>query len=167
VAGSTLEAAKAQTVVAVVENKAGVLARVVGLFARRGYNIESLAVAPTEDERFSRITFVYDVGSAPVEQMLSQVNKLINVLSIEAIDDETTIERELLLATIRLVGNRGDVVSLVEAHSGTVVDESTELVTAMVAGSPAVLDSFEEQARRIGIVALQRSGRIALPKSNI
>src|SRR4051794_29931007 len=93
---------KTQTVVALVENEAGVLARVVGLFARRGFNICSLAVAPTNDERFSRITFVYDVGSAPVEQVVSQVGKLINVISIEAVDPDKAIERELLLTTVNL-----------------------------------------------------------------
>jgi acetolactate synthase I/III small subunit len=150
-----------QTVVALVENKAGVLARVVGLFARRGFNIESLAVAPTEDERFSRITFVYDVGSAPVDQVVNQVNKLINVLSVEAVDDEKSIERDLLLATVT---DSAEARSAVEEYGGKIVDEGAGVITAMVAAAPAQLDELDEKLRAVGIVALQRSGRIALPK---
>jgi acetolactate synthase-1/3 small subunit len=150
-----------QTVVALVENKAGVLARVVGLFARRGFNIESLAVAPTEDERFSRITFVYDIGSAPVEQVVNQVNKLVNVISIEAVDDEKSIERDLLLATVT---DSPDVRSLVATSDGRIIDEGAGNVTVMVAAAPGELDEIDEKLRAFGIVALQRSGRIALPR---
>ena len=84
-----------------VENKSGVLARVASLFARRGYNIFSLAVAPTEDERFSRITIVVDVESAPLEQIVKQLFKLINVVKITELDPPTSVERELLLVTVR------------------------------------------------------------------
>src|SRR5271165_805164 len=83
-----------------VENKAGVLARVAGLFSRRGYNIFSLAVAPTNDERFSRITIVVDVESAPLEQIVHQLDKLINVVSITQLAPAEAVERELLLATV-------------------------------------------------------------------
>jgi acetolactate synthase I/III small subunit len=89
-----------QTVTALVENKPGVLARFTGLFARRAFNIVSLTVAPTEDERFSRITFVYDVGSAPVDQMLAQVSKLINVIDIRAVNHETD-DQQLLFDTLK------------------------------------------------------------------
>ena len=84
-----------------VENKSGVLARVAGLFARRGYNIFSLAVAPTEDERFSRITIVVDVESAPLEQIVKQLFKLISVVRISELDPRHAVERELLLVTVR------------------------------------------------------------------
>lgn len=155
---------KYQTVVALVENEAGVLARVVGLFARRGFNIYSLAVAPTDDERFSRITFVYDVGSAPVEQVVSQVNKLVNVISIEAIDDGRSIERELMLATISAVDEgRNELVEITKEYEGKIVDVGDEAVTVMLAGRPAKLDEFESAVRSFGIVNLQRSGVIALP----
>jgi acetolactate synthase-1/3 small subunit len=151
------------TLVAVVENEAGVLARVVGLFARRGYNIASLAVAPTQDERFSRITFVYN-GSAPVEQVVAQINKLVNVVSIEAIDPEHSIERELLLATVRAgAAQRPDVEALVSGHDAKIVDIGPETVTVMLAGPPSLLDEFEVSVRDFGIANLQRSGVIALP----
>ena len=83
-----------------VENRAGVLTRVAGLFARRGFNIHSLAVAPTEDERFSRISMVVDVQSAPLEQMIRQLDKLINVIEIEELAPGAAVERELLLITL-------------------------------------------------------------------
>ena len=88
------------TLSVLVENKAGVLARVANLFARRGYNIFSLAVAPTDDERFSRITIVVDVESAPLEQIVKQLDKLVNVVEISELDPRTSVERELLLATV-------------------------------------------------------------------
>jgi acetolactate synthase-1/3 small subunit len=90
-----------QTLTAIVENEAGVLARVVGLFARRGFNISALAVAPTEEDPcFSRITFVYEIGSAPVEQVVNQINKLVNVISIEPVDVDESARHELMMATI-------------------------------------------------------------------
>ena len=88
------------TLVVRVENKPGVLARVAGLFARRGFNIESLAVAPTDDDRFSRITIVVDVESAPLEQVVKQLDKLINVVEIRELDPAHSVERELMIATV-------------------------------------------------------------------
>src|SRR6478735_3191336 len=101
-----------------VENKSGVLARIASLFARRGYNIFSLAVAPTEDERFSRITIVVDVESAPLEQIVKQLYKLVNVVKILEVDSATSVERELLLAKVHTgkasSSNRSDVMELVQ-----------------------------------------------------
>jgi len=151
------------TLVAVVENEAGVLARVVGLFARRGYNIASLAVAPTQDERFSRITFVYN-GSSPVEQVVAQINKLINVLSIEAIDPDNSIERELLLATVNVSDDaRSALVEVAKSYEGKIIDVGDGAVTVMLAARSTKLDEFEEAIKPLGIATLQRSGRIALP----
>ena len=97
-----------------VENKPGVLARVAGLFARRGFNIFSLAVAPTDDERFSRITVVVDVESAPLEQIVKQLDKLINVVKITELAPGDSVERELLLATVAATPEiRGQVIELV------------------------------------------------------
>src|SRR6185295_19950382 len=102
------------TIVVLVENKAGVLARLSGLFARRGYNIFSLAVAPTEDERFSRITIVVDVESAPLEQIVKQLFKIISVVRINELDPRYAVERELLLATVRAeTSQRSQVLELV------------------------------------------------------
>ena len=148
-----------------VENKAGVLARVSGLFARRGYNIFSLAVAPTDDERFSRITIVVDVESATVEQITKQLFKLISVVKITELHPDEAVERELMLLTVKAeAATRGQVIELVQVFEGRIVDVGHDELTIMLAGSPAKLDDYEELMRPYGIVEIQRSGRVALPK---
>jgi acetolactate synthase I/III small subunit len=156
---------KHHTLSVVVENKAGVLARVSGLFARRGYNIFSLAVAPTDDPRFSRITVVVDVESAPLEQVTKQLFKLINVVKITELHPDESVERELMLLTIKAEGaTRGQVIELVQVFEGKIVDVGQDELTVMLAGAPAKLDDFEDLMRPYGIVELQRTGRVALPK---
>ena len=153
------------TLSVLVENKAGVLARVAGLFARRGFNIYSLAVAPTDDDRFSRITIVVDVESAPLEQVTKQLFKLINVVKISELDPSSAVERELMLATVKAEpGTRGQVIELVGVFEGRIVDVGHDEITVMLAGSPSKLDDFEELMRTYEIVELQRTGRVALPR---
>lgn len=148
-----------------VENKAGVLTRVASLFSRRGYNIYSLAVAPTDDPGFSRITVVVDVASAPLEQVVKQLFKLINVLKISELDPAEATERELLLATVRADAvRRSQVIALVDVLGGRIVDVGHDCLTVMLAGEPGQLDDFEELVGSYGIVEIQRTGRIALPK---
>jgi len=152
-------------VTALVENKAGVLARVAGLFSRRGYNIYSLAVAPTDDERFSRITIVVDVASAPLEQIVGQLDKLINVVSITELAPQAAVERELLLVTVHARPEaRAQVMQLVSVFEGKIVDIGREHITVMLAGPPSTIDDFEDLIRPIGIAELQRTGLVALPK---
>jgi acetolactate synthase I/III small subunit len=147
-----------------VENKAGVLARVAGLFSRRGFNIFSLAVAPTDDERFSRITIVVDVESAPLEQIIQQLDKLINVVSISQLAPEGAVERELLLATVAVEeARRDELVERIGEAGAAVVDMATDELTVMLADTPRVLDDFEALLRSYRIVELQRTGRVALP----
>src|SRR5918997_1626375 len=111
--------ARHHTLVVLVENKSGVLARVASLFARRGYNIFSLAVAPTEDERFSRITIVVDVESSPLEQITKQLYKLVNVVKISELDPRDSVEQELMLATVRSgATTRSQVIELVSLFEG-------------------------------------------------
>ena len=153
------------TLSVLVENKAGVLARVSGLFARRAYNIYSLAVAPTDDERFSRITIVCDVSETSVEQITKQLFKLINVVKISELAPEESVERELMLATIRTeAGRRSEVIELVQVFDGKIVDVGHDALTVALAGKPRNLDDFEELMRAFGIVELQRTGRVALPQ---
>jgi acetolactate synthase-1/3 small subunit len=148
-----------------VENKPGVLARVSGLFARRGYNIFSLAVAPTEDEGFSRLTIVVDVDSAPLEQMVKQLFKLIHVVKITELDPRESVERELLLVTVSAdPAIRGQVIELVQVFGGRILDVGHATLTVSMEGAPAKVDDFEELLRPYGIVELQRTGRVALPK---
>ena len=153
------------TLVVLVENKAGVLARVSGLFARRGFNIFSLAVAPTEDDRFSRITIVVDVQSSPLEQITKQLYKLINVVKISELDPRDSVERELLLATIRAdAAARSQVIELVGLFGGRIVDVGHDELTVSLDDQPHRLDDLEDLLRPFGIVELQRTGRVALPK---
>ena len=148
-----------------VENKAGVLARVSGLFARRGFNIYSLAVAPTDDERFSRITIVVDVESTPLEQITKQLFKLINVVKISELDPLDAVEREMMLITVAAeAGTRSQVIELVQVFEGRIADVGLEQITVVLAGLPNKLDDFEDLMRVYGITALQRTGRVALPK---
>ena len=153
------------TLSVLVENRAGVLARVSGLFARRGYNIFSLAVAPTDDERFSRITIVVDAESAPLEQITKQLFKLIDVVKISELHPADSIERELLLATVKAAPEvRSQVLELVQVFEGRILGVGHDEMTVSLDGHPSKIDDFEELLRPYGIVELQRTGRVALPK---
>jgi acetolactate synthase I/III small subunit len=154
-----------QTLTVVVENRSGVLARVSSLFARRGYNIVSLAVAPTDDERFSRITIVVDVDDTTVEQIIKQLFKLVNVVKISELAHDEGVERELLMMSVRAAPSaRSQVIELVGVFEGKIIDVGTEQLTAMLAGHPSKLDDFEDLMRPYGITELQRTGRVALPR---
>jgi acetolactate synthase I/III small subunit len=148
-----------------VQNRPGVLARVAGLFARRDYNIFSLAVAPAEEEGFSRITIVVDVESSPLEQITKQLFKLIEVVKISELDPHRSVERELLLATVKVSPEqRGQVVELATIFEGKILAVGMEAITISLDGHPDKLDDFEELLAGYGIVELQRTGRVALPK---
>ncbi|HTV11808.1 MAG TPA: acetolactate synthase small subunit [Acidimicrobiales bacterium] len=159
-----------QTLSIIVENKAGVLARVAALFARRGFNIISLAVAPTDDESFSRVTIVVDLEEISVEQVTKQLFKLVHVVKITELAPGASVERELALLSVRCAApgapgpSRGEVGDLVRIFGGTIVDVGQEALTVMLAGPPSALDDFEELLRPYGIIDIQRTGRVALPK---
>ncbi|MEM7141454.1 MAG: acetolactate synthase small subunit [Actinomycetota bacterium] len=156
-------APKFHTIVTTVENKPGVLARVAGLFSRRGFNIESLAVAPTDDERFSRITFTVDVESAPLEQVVKQLNKLINVVDITELDPEASVSRELMLVTVSAdSSHRRELMELVDDWRAYVLNENSGEIMLSFSARPVRLDEFEEALRPFGITELQRTGRVAL-----
>jgi len=149
-----------------VENKAGVLARVAGLFARRGFNIYSLAVAPAESAaRFSRITIVVDAESAPLEQIVEQLDKLVNVVAISDLAPKDAVERELLLATIRTnVNDRTGLLDVVGNHGAAIVDVDAGSVTLMLSGTPSACDALERELENHETVELHRTGRVALPR---
>lgn len=147
-----------------VENKFGVLSRVAGLFSRRGYNIFSLAVSPTEDERFSRMTIVVDAESAPLEQVTKQLNKLIPVIKISELGEDA-VERELMLVTVKATAElRSQITELASIFEAKILDVGYDALTLLVAGTPDKLDAFTDLLRPYAIVELQRTGRIALPK---
>jgi acetolactate synthase I/III small subunit len=148
-----------------VQNRPGVLARVASLFARRGYNIFSLAVAPAEEEGMSRITIVVDVESSPLEQIVKQLFKLIDVVKISELDPRRSVERELLLATVRAAGDtRSQIVELATIFEAKILAVGTEALTISLEGHPDKLDDFEQLLADYGLVELQRTGRVALPK---
>jgi len=148
-----------------VQNKPGVLARVASLFARRGYNIFSLAVAPTDDPEFSRISIVVDVESAPLEQIVKQLFKLIEVVRISELDPRRSVERELMVVTIRATPEqRGQVVELANIFEGKILSVGQDAIILSMDGSPESLDDFSDLLRQYGIIESQRTGRVALPK---
>jgi acetolactate synthase-1/3 small subunit len=149
-----------------VENKAGVLARVAGLFARRGFNIYSLAVAPAEGhDRFSRITIVVDAESAPLEQIIGQLSKLVNVVNVSDLAPIDAVERELLLATVATnVESRTNLLDVIAEANAAIIDVDAGAVTIMLSATPAAIDAFEKELEKHGTVELHRTGRIALPR---
>ena len=154
-----------QTLSVLVENRSGVLARVSSLFARRGYNIISLAVAPSDDPSFSRITIVIDIETTSVEQITKQLFKLVHVVKITELDPDQAVERELLLATVAAAGPaRGEVIELVGLFDGRIEDVGHDALTVMAFGHPSRLDDLEDLLRPYGITDLQRTGRVALPR---
>ena len=147
-----------------VENKFGVLTRVAGLFARRGFNIVSLAVSPTEDERFSRMTIVVDADETPLEQVTKQLNKLIPVIKIVELTPDEAVERELMLVTVKASTEaRSQITELASIFEAKIEDVGYEALTILVAGTPAKLDAITDLLAPFGLIELQRTGRIALP----
>lgn len=148
-----------------VENKAGVLTRVAALFSRRGFNIVSLAVSPTDDERFSRMTIVVDADASPLEQIVKQLNKLIPVIKIGEIAPGDGVERELMLISVKATAEaRSQVTELTAIFEAKIIDVGYEAMTIMLAGESGRLDAFTDLVRPFGILEQQRTGRIAMPK---
>ena len=147
-----------------VENRFGVLSRISGLFARRGFNIVSLAVSPTEDERFSRMTILVDAEETPLEQVTKQLNKLIPVIKIVELSPDEAVERELMLVTVKATTDtRSQITELTAIFQAKIEDVGYDAMTILVAGTPAKLDAMTDLLQPFGIAELQRTGRIALP----
>jgi acetolactate synthase-1/3 small subunit len=123
------------TLSVLVENKPGVLARIAGLFSRRGFNIDSLAVGPTEHPEISRMTIVVNVEESPLEQVTKQLNKLVEVIKIVELDESASVERELLLVKVKAdAETRGQVLETVQLFRAKVVDVAPDAVTIQVTG---------------------------------
>ena len=151
------------TLSVLVENKPGVLARISGLFSRRGFNIESLAVGPTENPEVSRMTIVINVDRLPLEQVTKQLNKLINVLKIVELDDEHSVQRELVLVKVKTdKGLRSIVLEIVTLFRAKVVDVAPETVTIEATGSRDKLEALLRVLEPYGIKELVQSGVVAV-----
>ena len=153
------------TLSVLVENKPGVLTRVAGLFAARGYNIDSLAVGPTDTEGISRMTIVVNVDESPLEQVTKQLNKLINVIKIFEHDPGSAVERELMLAKVHAQGDaRARIMEIAEVFRVNVVDVTASTLTLEASGKPEKLEALRQLLEEFGIVELSRTGRIALSR---
>src|ERR1700735_3139639 len=153
------------TLSVLVENKPGVLSHVAGLFSRRAFNIASLAVGPTADERVSRITIVVDGASTPVGQVMTQLDKLVRVLKVVELHRGTAVERELALIKIAAAPEqRGQLLEVAQVFGASVVDMSPATLVLEAASSPGKLDALLEMLDSYGTCEIVRTGRIALAR---
>jgi acetolactate synthase I/III small subunit len=151
------------TLSVLVENKPGVLARVAGLFSRRGFNIESLAVGPTEHADVSRMTIVVAVDELPLEQVTKQLNKLVNVIKIVELDPAVSVQRELLLVKVRADATvRTQVLETVQLFRAKVVDVSPEALTVEATGTEDKLEALLRMLEPYGVREMVQSGRVAI-----
>jgi len=151
------------TLSVLVENRAGVLARVSSLLARRGFNIHSLAVGPTADESISRMTIVVDAPE--LEQVKKQLHKLINVVKITELDPKTAVQREVALVRVSTDSQkRSDVLEVATLFDAVAVDVGVSTIMFLVAGAPDKVNDFVELVRPYGIADLVKSGRVALAR---
>lgn len=155
------------TLSVLVENTPGVLARVSSLFMRRGFNIDSLAVGPTEIPEISRMTIVVNVDELPLEQVTKQLNKLVNVLKIVELDSSTAVERELMLIKVRTdAQTRGQVLETVQLFRAKVVDVATDAVTIEATGDAGKLTAMLNVLEPFGIREIAQSGRVAIGRGS-
>jgi acetolactate synthase-1/3 small subunit len=151
------------TLSVLVEDQPGVLARISALFSRRGFNIDSLAVGPTEIVGISRMTIVVNVDELPLEQVTKQLNKLVNVLKIVELDQDAAVQRELLLVKVRAdMENRSHVLETVQLFRAKVVDVATDTVTVEATGSRDKLEALLRVLEPFGIKELVQSGMVAV-----
>jgi acetolactate synthase I/III small subunit len=147
------------------ENKPGVLARIAGLFARRGFNIESLAVGPTDDPSIARFTLTVDGAAHPIDQVTKQLHKLVNVIKIRDLEPGGTVARELALFKISADDNaRAQIMQFTEIFRGNVIDVSKRSLTIEVTGTDDKIEAFEELVRPYGLIEMVRTGEIAVAR---
>ncbi len=155
------------TISILVENHAGVLARISGLFARRAYNIDSLAVGVTEDENVSRVTIVADGDEHTLEQILKQLNKLIDVIKVRSFSEQELLTRELVLVKVNCTpSQRAELISIAEITEAKISDISVNTVTLELSDYNAKIKNFEELLRPYGIKEIVRTGTIAIQRGS-
>jgi len=155
------------TLSVLVEDESGALSRISGLFARRGFNIDSLAVGPAETRGISRLTMVVEGDDQTLQQMTKQLNKLFNVLGVADLSNLAAVERELMLLKVSSKEEtRGKILELVEVFRAKVVDVSDVALTLEVVGDPGKLVALEKLLEPYGILEIARTGKIALKRSS-
>ncbi len=148
-----------------VENKPGVLTRISGLFARRGFNIDTLAVGPTDDDSVSRMTLTLDGAVHPIDQVTKQLHKLVNVLKIRDLEPKDTLSRELALFKISADGvSRAEVMQICEIFRAKIVDVTKRSVIIEVTGTYDKIEAFERLVRPFGLIEMARTGEIAISR---
>jgi acetolactate synthase-1/3 small subunit len=148
-----------------VENKPGVLTRISGLFARRGFNIDTLAVGPTEDPKVSRVTMTLDGATHPIDQVTKQLHKLVNVIKIRDMEPDNTIAREMALFKVSADGQtRGEIMQLSDIFRGRIIDVSNRTATIEITGNKDKIEAFEQMVRPFGLVEMVRTGEIAIAR---
>ena len=154
-----------QTISVLVENQAGVLNRITGLFSRRAFNIESLAVGVTDDPTISRITIIVDSGNSVVEQVEKQLNKLVEVIKVRTLDESSMIGRELMILKVNANNkNRQDIMTICNICGARVDDISPTSMTLELSDTPDRLETFQALMRPFSILEVVRTGMIALQK---
>ncbi len=148
-----------------VENKPGVLTRIAGLFARRGFNIDTLAVGPTDDDQISRITLTLDGAVHPIDQVTKQLHKLVNVLKIRDLEPNETLARELAIFKVAADGPaRAEVMQICEIFRAKIVDVNKRSLIVEVTGTCDKVDAFERLIRPFGLIEMARTGEIAIAR---
>ena len=156
-----------QIISVLVENQAGALNKITGLFARRAFNIESLAVGVTEDKSISRITMIVDSGNNAVDHIEKQLNKLVPVIKVRRFDDSEVIGKELAMIKVASNSkNRGEIKNLADIMNARITDISAATMTVEISESPEKIDLFEEMMRPYGIQEVARTGIVALQKGS-
>lgn len=150
----------------VVQNRPGVLVRIAGLFARRGFNIDTLAVGPTDDDDRSRITITIDGANHPIDQVNKQLHKLINVIKIRDLEPGETVAREMALFKIAVENGpgRAEVLQICNVFRGKVVDITKRSLIIEVTGTPDKVNAFEDMVRPFGLIEMMRTGEIAIAR---
>jgi acetolactate synthase-1/3 small subunit len=158
-----MSAMSKHTLSVLVENKPGVLARIAALFSRRGFNIDSLAVGPTEHPEISRMTVVVDVEALPLEQVTKQLNKLVEVLKVVELEPAASVQREILLVKVRTdLHSRSHVLETVQLFRAKVVDVASDTLTIEVTGNRDKLAAFLEVLEPFGVKELVQTGMVAI-----
>ena len=147
------------------ENKPGVLSRIAGLFARRGFNIDTLTVGPTDDDAISRFTLTVDGALHPIDQVTKQLHKLVNVLKIRDLEPGDTVARELALFKLAADGAaRAEVMQICEIFRGKVVDVTRRSMIVEITGTTDKIEAFEKMVRPFGLIEMMRTGEIAISR---
>ena len=164
-AAGNIRSGRKHTLSILTENKSGVLSRIAGLFARRGFNIDTLTVGPTDDPKISRFTITIDGAEHSIDQVTKQLHKLVNVIKIRDLEPDETVARELAVFKLAVDGGaRAEVMQICEIFRGKVVDVSRRSIILEVTGTTDKIEAFERMVRPFGLVEMMRTGEIAIAR---